>query len=231
MKRITETVCILLAVLLLGGCVHQSAPLPQAPTTTTAETTTTATEGVTTTVTTTATTTVITTAATTTKLPIIKQTTKKPTTVKPTTTIANTPVVTPTTTQSVVTPPTVSAVQQEVLRIVNEERAKVGAAPLVYCPAAQAAADIRAQEIVEKFSHTRPNGTEWYTAIAALDIEYYGAGENIAYGQQDAVWVMRDWMNSEGHKKNILSTTYNAIVVGYVVKDGIPYWVQLFLKL
>ncbi len=110
----------------------------------------------------------------------------------------------------------------------NEERGKVGLAPLSYYTDAQPAADMRAKEIAELFSHTRPDGTECSTALDTIHVDYYAAGENIASGFMGAAAVMSGWMNSSGHKENILKEEFNAVVVGYFEKDGIPYWVQLF---
>lgn len=117
--------------------------------------------------------------------------------------------------------------QQEVFALVNAERAKQNLAPLTYYSAAQSAADIRVQEIIAEFSHTRPNGSSCFTVLKELEIQYWAAGENIAYGQRSPEQVMQSWMNSEGHRANILNSGFNAIVVGY--KDN--HWVQLFLKL
>ena len=115
---------------------------------------------------------------------------------------------------------------EEVLRLVNIERANAGLAPLSYAWNAQAAADIRASEIVESFSHTRPNGTECFTVFEEAGVEItYPAGENIAMGQQSPSWVMEDWMNSPGHRANILDPEFTRLAVGI---NG-TYWVQLFL--
>ena len=124
-------------------------------------------------------------------------------------------------------PATAADWQQEVFALVNAERAKQGLAPLTYYSAAQSAADIRVQEIITQFSHTRPDGSSCFTVLEELGIKYWMAGENIAYGQRSPEQVMQSWMKSEGHRANILKSDFNAIVVGY--KDN--RWVQLFLKI
>lgn len=186
-------------------------------------------------VTTAAATTVRTTAAPTTKAPTAlttakpttpttkRITTNKPATTKKTTTTTKRTTAKPGTTTAQAN---ASAKQQEVFRLVNEARAKAGLSALKYCYAAQDAADIRAAEIIQKFSHTRPDNTECFTVLDGIGVRYWAAGENIAAGQTTPEWVMDSWMNSEGHKANILNSNYNAIVVG--VKDN--HWVQLFLQ-
>ena len=59
-------------------------------------------------------------------------------------------------------------------------------------------------------------------------ISYRAAGENIAKGQKTPQAVMSAWMNSDGHRKNILGKSYTQLGVGYVYNNGSPYWVQLF---
>jgi uncharacterized protein YkwD len=115
--------------------------------------------------------------------------------------------------------------QQEVLRIVNEERAKEGLKPLTYAYTAQAAADVRAAEIVQSFSHTRPNGTRCFTALNEAGVSYRTAGENIAYGYFSPEAVMTGWMNSEGHRANILNASFTSMEIGLTGN----YWVQFFL--
>ncbi len=120
-----------------------------------------------------------------------------------------------------------SGVRGEVYRLVNEQRQKNGKNSLQYRNDLQAAADLRANEIIENFSHTRPNGTGCETVI---NVANTGWGENIAYGQRTSDEVMDGWMNSPGHKANILRDEFNGIAVGYVEKDGLKYWVQLFVR-
>ena len=89
---------------------------------------------------------------------------------------------------------------------------------------------MRAREIEGAFSHTRPNGSSFSTALKEQGASYRAAGENIAYGQRSAEQVMEGWMNSSGHRANILSAQYTAIGVGvYRSASGTLHWVQLFI--
>ena len=120
---------------------------------------------------------------------------------------------------------TVGEIQQEVLRLVNIERAKEGLAPLEYVYALQEAADIRANEIIESFSHTRPDGSSCFTALDGYNVKFSTAGENIASGFRSAAAVVQAWMNSPGHRANIMNARYTGLVVG--IEDS--HWVQLFI--
>lgn len=117
----------------------------------------------------------------------------------------------------------------QVVKLVNEERAKAGLAPLTVDSSMSAAAQTRAQEIQTSFSHTRPNGSSFSTALDAAGVSYRSAGENIAYGQNSAAQVMQGWMNSSGHRANILNGSFTRIGVGhYKSASGVDYWTQLF---
>lgn len=117
-----------------------------------------------------------------------------------------------------------------VVALVNQERAKAGLKSLSVNQAAAAAANVRAREIEGAFSHTRPNGSSFSTALKEQGASYRAAGENIAYGQRSAEQVMEGWMNSSGHRANILSAQYTAIGVGvYRSASGTLHWVQLFI--
>ncbi len=119
---------------------------------------------------------------------------------------------------------------QQVIALVNEERAKAGLSPVTENPDVSAAAAVRAQEITGSFSHTRPNGTYYDTVLSQGGISYRGSGENIAYGQQSAAAVMSGWMNSQGHRANILNGNFTGIGVAcYENSRGVKYWVQLFV--
>ena len=117
-----------------------------------------------------------------------------------------------------------------VIELVNEERAAKGLKPLEYRADVQNAADIRANEIVTSFSHTRPDGSSCFTVLNQTGVTYRAVGENIAYGQRSAEEVMNGWMNSSGHRANILSENYTGIAVGIVQKGNVKYWVQIFIK-
>ena len=116
----------------------------------------------------------------------------------------------------------------EVLRLVNMERAKVNAPPLRLAGDLQQAADIRAQEVSQLFSHTRPDGSSCFTVIRHKGRT---CGENIAAGHSSASETVEQWMNSEGHRENILNPAFREIGIGYFYSDSSEYhyyWVQLF---
>lgn len=117
---------------------------------------------------------------------------------------------------------------QEVLRLVNAARAQNGLSALTLDASMSRAANVRASELAKSFSHTRPNGTRGLTALAEAGVSYRAAGENIAAGQQTAQAVMSGWMNSSGHRANILSSKYSRLGVGQAVINGRTYWVQFF---
>lgn len=118
---------------------------------------------------------------------------------------------------------------RQVAKLVNEERAKAGLHPLVFDTAVASAAQIRAKEITASFSHTRPDGRKFSSVLTDNRIRFTGAGENIAWGQKTPEQVMEAWMNSDGHRANILNAKYTKIGVGqYRDAAGRNYWVQLF---
>ncbi len=119
----------------------------------------------------------------------------------------------------------------EVVRLVNVERTKRGLSKLTATTALTNAANKRATEIHTKFSHTRPNGKAWSTVLKDYKISYSTSGENIAAGYATPAAVVKGWMESPGHKSNILNKNYKKIGVGYAsYKDGYgSYWTQLFI--
>ena len=118
----------------------------------------------------------------------------------------------------------------EVLAIVNREREANGLSALSMDSSLKGVAQTRATEIVSSFSHTRPNGTSCFTAYNEAGYSYGYAGENIAYGQSSPSAVMTAWMNSSGHRANILSENFSRIGVGVYqpTPGGRIYWVQNF---
>lgn len=116
----------------------------------------------------------------------------------------------------------------QVVALVNAERAKQGLSALTIDTKVQQAALMRAKESAQSFSHTRPNGSSFSTALTEAGVSYRTAGENIAYGQSTPQQVMNAWMNSSGHRANILNANYTTIGVGYTVINGTAYWAQLF---
>lgn len=110
----------------------------------------------------------------------------------------------------------------EILDIVNQERAAAGLKPLSMDKDLMEAAMFRCAEIRVSFDHTRPNGQRCFT------ISDKSWAENIAYGHRNAEHVMDSWMNSAGHRSNILGSGYSTIGIGVVVVGSTRYYVQLF---
>ena len=120
---------------------------------------------------------------------------------------------------------------QQVVDLVNAERAKEGLSPLTIDTKVQAAAQVRAVECEQSFSHTRPNGSSFSTALKEQNVSYMSAGENIAWGQRSPEEVMNGWMNSSGHRANIMNPNFTTIGVGYYQNaNGTNYWCQLFTR-
>ena len=123
-----------------------------------------------------------------------------------------------------------TAYRQEVLELVNAERAKEGLNPLVVLENVTAAANIRAKEIDSVFSHTRPDGSSCFSALEELNAGFRTMGENIAKGHGSPQEVMEGWMNSEGHRKNILNPEFTGLGVGvYRNASGTLCWSQFFV--
>lgn len=112
-----------------------------------------------------------------------------------------------------------------ILELVNQERAKAGLPALVMDRDLLDAAMQRAFEISVNFSHTRPNGEEFQSAFEA---SRWAMGENIAAGNTSPEAAMEAWMNSDGHRSNILDRDFVCIGVGAVNVNGKYYWVQCF---
>lgn len=118
---------------------------------------------------------------------------------------------------------------EAVTSLVNAARQDAGLSELELDADLCAAAQARAQEIAQSFSHTRPDGSSCFTILEEFGISYRAAGENIAMGQRTPEEVMDGWMNSSGHRANILNGTFTSIGVGYYVDGaGAAHWVQIF---
>ena len=118
-----------------------------------------------------------------------------------------------------------------VIELTNEERRKHGRPELVVSDELMEAADIRAEEIAEQYSHTRPNGTKASTVLDDINFSSLVYAENIIGGPTSANDAVRRWMNSEGHKKNILHKRITKIGAGfYCASNGNTYWVQIFAE-
>lgn len=124
----------------------------------------------------------------------------------------------------------VEKVEKEIFDLTNAEREKAGLNALIYNIDLQAAADLRAKEIATLFSHTRPNGTDCHTVVA--DFDYYVTGENLIMADNpisEPAILVDSWMNSEGHRANILLPEYTSMAVGLYVEDDITYAIQIFM--
>lgn len=118
---------------------------------------------------------------------------------------------------------------QQVVDLVNVERAKEGLAALTIDANVAKAATVRAGEIQTKFEHVRPDGSGFVSALKEQGVTYRGAGENIAWGQRTPQEVVTAWMNSAGHRANIMNPNYVKIGVGNTQNSsGTQYWVQIF---
>ena len=119
--------------------------------------------------------------------------------------------------------------RDEVLRLVNIERVKANLTELKYSDEAQQIADVRATECNTTFSHTRPNNTKWSTVFAEGKISYKFAGENLGSGASTPEKVVTAWMNSEGHRANILDKDFEFVSIGYFKNtSGKIFCSQLF---
>ncbi|MEU6588033.1 CAP domain-containing protein [Streptomyces sp. NPDC046881] len=130
------------------------------------------------------------------------------------------------------TPVTVSreaAVEAEVLKLVNEERTKAGYSPLAANSSLTKLAESFSDDMAARgfFDHTDPDGRTPWDRAAAAGVTDLG-GENIARGQADAAAVMQAWMNSPGHRANILNPDFKTLGVGVHLGPGGPWWTQDF---
>lgn len=117
----------------------------------------------------------------------------------------------------------------KVVELVNTERAKEGLGALATSELLHAAASIRAAEAEIHWSHERPDGRSFATVLVELAIPYRGAGENLGMNYKTPESVVDGWMNSPGHRENIMRDAFGRIGVGiHVAEDGTIYWAQLF---
>lgn len=119
----------------------------------------------------------------------------------------------------------------KILELVNAERVKAGVKPLELDYSLINAANVRAEEISEVFSHTRPDSSEFSSVLDELDISYYCSGENIAAGSDSAKVVVQQWVNSPGHYSNIINPAFTKLGVGYYYDSNSTYqhyWAQIF---
>lgn len=116
----------------------------------------------------------------------------------------------------------------EVYEITNNYRSLVGVSSLTLDSSLVTAANIRAKELSDSFSHTRPNGSSCFTVLSGLGISYGTAGENIAAGYSSSQSVMEGWRFSSGHYQNIISSKFKKIGIGVNIVNNQYYWVQIF---
>lgn len=141
-----------------------------------------------------------------------KPSTDKPSTDKPSASVTNT-----------------STYEQQVIDLINEIRVKNGLSPLTENTALSRCAKAKSQDMHDKryFSHQSPTYGSPFDMMKQFGITYRTAGENIAMGQTTPQAVVNAWMNSEGHRANILNASFTQIGMGYVA-DG-HYWTQQFI--
>ena len=123
----------------------------------------------------------------------------------------------------------VSEYEKKVAELVNVERAKYGLSALTLNTGLSSIARAKSQDMSDKhyFSHTSPTYGSAFDMMKSAGIKYNTAGENIAYGYRTPESVVNGWMNSEGHRANILNSSYKEIGVGYVASGN--YWTQMFI--
>lgn len=124
---------------------------------------------------------------------------------------------------------TVSSYEQKVIDLVNQIRVQNGLKKLTANWELSRVARYKSQDMKDKkyFSHTSPTYGSPFNMIKNFGISFKTAGENIAYGYSTPEAVVNGWMNSEGHRKNILNPNYTQIGVGYVASGH--YWTQMFI--
>lgn len=126
-------------------------------------------------------------------------------------------------------PDAVRSYETEVIRLVNVQRAQNGLAPLAENWELSRVARWKSQDMSSNgyFSHNSPTYGTPFQMMRSFGLTYRSAGENIAYGQRTPAAVVNAWMNSSGHRANILSKSYTQIGVGYCAEGN--YWTQMFI--
>ena len=122
--------------------------------------------------------------------------------------------------------------EQQVLALCNQQRAQIGLSPLTMNWQLERMARIKSQDMRDNhyFSHTSPTYGSPFQMMTSFGIEYTAAGENIAAGQPDPKSVVTSWMNSPGHRANILSKSYTEIGVGFASGGTYgTYWTEDFI--
>lgn len=121
--------------------------------------------------------------------------------------------------------------QKEVLDLVNKERTSRGLQALKFNSELSNVATLKSQDMIDKnyFDHTSPTYGSPFDMMKKFGISYTSAGENIAMGQETPQEVMNAWMNSDGHRKNILNPDFTELGVGIAAKGSSLYWTQMFI--
>jgi uncharacterized protein YkwD len=125
----------------------------------------------------------------------------------------------------------ITLTEDAVTQLVNQERAKAGCSPLRTDERLRTAARAHSADMARQnyFSHVSKDGSSFVDRIARAGYpRASAAAENIAYGYATAADVVKGWMNSDGHRKNILNCTYKAVGVGLAYRGKLPYWTQDF---
>jgi uncharacterized YkwD family protein/spore coat assembly protein SafA len=126
----------------------------------------------------------------------------------------------------------VKSIEQQVIDLTNQERQKRGLNPLHLDWEVARVARYKSTEMRDKnyFAHESPTYGSPFQMLTAFDVNYRGAGENIAAGQTTPQEVVNSWMNSEGHRRNILDPNFTHIGVGYATGGSYGfYWTQMFI--
>lgn len=130
--------------------------------------------------------------------------------------------------QAATPPNAITGFESEMLELCNQQRRANGKPDLTLNKTLCANAAVRAEEISRDdwFSHQRPDGTMCFTAVT---VDYMTGGENIAYGTRTASATVAAWMDSPGHRANILSDEFTQAGFGCYELDGVRYWTQFFI--
>ncbi|TCO74936.1 spore coat assembly protein SafA/uncharacterized YkwD family protein [Marinisporobacter balticus] len=127
----------------------------------------------------------------------------------------------------------IKVLENEVIKLVNMERSKNGLQPLTTNWQLSRCARYKSQDMINKnyFAHQSPTYGSPFKMMESFGLHFSAAGENIAKGQRTPQAVMNAWMNSPGHRSNILSTSFSEIGVGLAKdKSGVCYWTQMFMR-
>jgi uncharacterized protein YkwD/V8-like Glu-specific endopeptidase len=125
-----------------------------------------------------------------------------------------------------------NAMEQQVFDLLNQQRAANGAGAVKCDPLAVKVARAHSQDMCDQhyFSHTSLDGRSPWDRLRAGGVTFSAAGENIAYGYASAQSVTNGWMNSSGHRQNMLNPSWTRVGIGYVACGGKPYWTEDFMR-